>query len=94
MSMFDRATNTGVILDDAYDRLIAVDYDPNSPLVDVINEYDDLPQLEIELERRHEALEDAMTEYRNDKETFNDRRDKLVDVIDKAEIWVLNEEES
>jgi hypothetical protein len=90
--MYDRTTETGVHLDDAYDRLVAVDYDPNCPMVDVINEYDDLPRIEKELEARYDALQDALVEYQNDKDTFNDRRDKMIDALATAEIWELTNE--
>ena len=62
-NIFDTWTESGKLLQDGYERLCAVDYDPNCEMVNVINEYDDLPKLENALDDLRSARDKIINEY-------------------------------
>ena len=91
-SIFDTFTKSGSLLQDGYNRLTAVDYDPTCEMVDVINEYDDLPRLELEVEQAKDSAERAERVYRELRDEFEKRYPELEARIATAEVTELKEE--
>lgn len=91
-NLFDTFTQSGRLLQDGYDRLISVDYDPTCEMVDVINDYDDLPSLELEVESMKNALDRLQSSYKDTKDDFEKRFDELSIKISNAEIKELSNE--
>lgn len=86
MSTYDTFTESGRLLRDGYERLIKVNYDPNCEMVEVINEYDDLPDLEKALDSLKSARDKIISECDELEEEVTTRLKELEDKIARAEI--------
>ena len=84
--LFDTFTESGKLLQEGYDKLIAVNYDPNCEMVDVINEYDDLPELENSLDSLISAKNKIDNEVDELEREVSTRLAELRDKIVNAEI--------
>lgn len=91
MSTYDISTESGQLLEDGYTRLCAVDYDPNCEMVNVINDYDHLPELEKSLESLERAKDKINEEYYSLKIEVEQGIKELYDKISKAEIKALDD---
>lgn len=91
MSTYDISTESGQLLEDGYIRLCEVDYDPNCEMVNVLNDYDHLPELEKSLESLERAKDKINEEYYKLKVEVNEGIKELNDKIATAEIMALND---
>ena len=89
--IFDIFTKSGRLLQDGYERLCAVDYDPDCEMVEVINKYDDLPKLESELEDLTTKKDKITTECEELEREVTSRLSELESVIHTAKIEELSQ---
>lgn len=91
MEIYDTWTESGRLLQDGYDRLIKVNYDPDCEMVDVLNDYSDLPKLECDLDSLKNAMDKIVAEYEKLEEDVSTRLSELKNKIFSAEITEIEE---
>lgn len=91
MSIYDTSTESGQLLKGGYDRLCEVDYDPSCEMVNVLNDYGHLPELEKALESLERAKDKINEEYYRLKIEVTEGLKELDDKIAKAEITALDD---
>jgi len=91
MSMYDTGTESGQLLDDGYKRLCEVDYDPDCEMVNVLNDYSYLPELEKSLYSLERAKDKVNEEYYKLKTEVEQGIKELYDNVTKAEVTALND---
>lgn len=91
MSVYDTTTESGQLLENGYKKLCEVDYDPNCEMVNVLNDYDHLPDLEKSLVSLERAKDQIVKEYYKLKIEVENGIKELYDKINTAEIKSLDD---